>query len=61
VAEVEAEAPAFLKPGTYLEPFVLRALGLARGDSDLLARATERFEAMKLDWYAAETRRQQRS
>jgi len=58
VAEVEAEAPAFLKPDTYLEPFVLRALGLARGDSDLVARAIERFEAMNLDWHAAETRRQ---
>jgi hypothetical protein len=43
-------------PGTYLEPFALRTLGIARRDPALVAQAQERFEAMALDWYAAETR-----
>jgi hypothetical protein len=55
-AEIEAEAPAMLKPKTYLEPFALRALGYARGDEELNQQAVERFEAMGLDWYATETR-----
>jgi class 3 adenylate cyclase/tetratricopeptide (TPR) repeat protein len=55
--EIEEEAPPFLKPGTYLEPFVLRALGSARRDDDLMARAVERFEQMGLRWHAEETRR----
>jgi class 3 adenylate cyclase len=42
-------------PGTYLEPFALRALGIARGDPALVAQAKERFEAMGLDWHAAQT------
>jgi hypothetical protein len=56
-AEIEAEAPAMLKPKTYLEPFALRAIGYARGDEELIQQAVERFEAMGLDWYATETRR----
>ena len=55
-AEIEEEAPAMLKPGTYLEPFALRALGYARGDHGLIKQAIERFEAMGLDWHAAKTR-----
>jgi class 3 adenylate cyclase len=55
-AEIEEEAPALLKPGSYLEPFALRALGYARGDDGLIQRAVESFEAMGLDWHAAETR-----
>jgi tetratricopeptide (TPR) repeat protein len=54
-AEIEEEAPAFAKPKTYLEPFALRALGYARGDNSLIRQAKERFEAMGLDWHAAET------
>jgi class 3 adenylate cyclase/tetratricopeptide (TPR) repeat protein len=54
-AEIEEEAPAFAKPNTYLEPFALRALGYARGDNRLIRQAMERFEAMGLDWHAAET------
>jgi class 3 adenylate cyclase len=57
--EIENEAPAILKPKTYLEPFVLRALGFARKDERLIDQAIERFEAMGLDWHAAETRRLQ--
>ena len=47
--EAEAEALRLLQPGTYLEPFALRTLGLGRGDGALLAQAVERFEAMGLD------------
>ncbi len=56
-AEIEQEAPTMLKPATYLEPFALRALGFARGDDALIEHAIERFEAMGLDWYAADTRK----
>jgi hypothetical protein len=53
--EIEEEAPAYVRPKTYLEPFALRALGYARGDDRLLRQAMERFEDMGLDWHAAET------
>ena len=56
-AAVEAEAPTFLVPGTYLEPFALRALGLVRGDTELLGGAIARFEALGLGWFAADTKR----
>ncbi|MDQ5841726.1 MAG: hypothetical protein M3537_11450, partial [Chloroflexota bacterium] len=56
-AEIEAEAPALVKPQTFLEPFALRALGFARNDDGLIAQAIQRFEAMGLDWHAAETRK----
>jgi hypothetical protein len=55
-AEIEEEAPALVKPRTYLEPFALRALGYARGDDDLIREAIGRFEAMGLDWHATKTR-----
>jgi hypothetical protein len=54
-AEIEEEAPAILKPKSYLEPFALRALGFARGDDALIEQAISRFEAMGLEWHAAET------
>jgi hypothetical protein len=54
---VEREAPAKLQPGTYLEPFALRALGLVREDAALVERAALRFEAMALPWHAGQTRR----
>ncbi|MFL5798327.1 MAG: ATP-binding protein [Actinomycetota bacterium] len=54
---IEAEAPEWLQPGTYVEPFALRALGAAREDESLLERAATCFEAMGLDWHARETRR----
>lgn len=54
-AEIEDEAPAMLKPKTFLEPFALRALGYARGENELIRRAVERFQVMGLDWHAAET------
>jgi class 3 adenylate cyclase len=54
--QVEVEASVLLRPGTYLEPFALRALGLVRADEGLREEAAARFEAMGLDWHAAQTR-----
>jgi class 3 adenylate cyclase len=53
---VEAEAPAYVKPRTYLEPFALRALGIVREDDALLAQAAERFAALGIEWHAEQTR-----
>jgi class 3 adenylate cyclase/tetratricopeptide (TPR) repeat protein len=53
---LEQEAPPFLRPGTYFEPFALRALGVVREDAEQIERALERFEALHLDWHAAQTR-----
>ncbi len=55
-AEIEEEAPGLVKPRTYLEPFALRALGFARRDEGLIRQAIERFEAIGLEWHAAQTR-----
>jgi hypothetical protein len=52
---VESEAPALLQHGTYVEPFALRALGIVRGDPELLAQADARFAALGLDWHRAQT------
>ena len=46
---IESEAPALVQAGTSVEPFALRALGVARGDDELLARADELFAALGLD------------
>ena len=54
---IEAEAPNWMQPGSFAEPFALRALGIARGDRTLLRQALERFEAMQLSWHAEQTRR----
>ena len=53
--EAEKAATALLEPGTYLEPFALRALGRVRSDRALTEQAVERFEAMGLGWHAAKT------
>ena len=45
-----------MRPGMYLEPFALRALGIVREDDELITRALDRFEVMRLDWHAAQTR-----
>jgi len=55
--EIEREAPPFMRPGSYLEPFVLRALGFARGDDELLGGALRRFEEIGMAWHAEETGR----
>ena len=52
---IEDEAPRFLKPRTYLEPFALRALGIVRQDPALIDQALERFAALGLAWHAAQT------
>jgi hypothetical protein len=54
--EVESEAPGRLRPGTYLEPFALRALGLVRRDEGLVGQAAGRFDAVGLGWHATQTR-----
>ena len=54
--EAEEVATGLLQPGTYLEPFALRALGRVRGDRALTEQAAERFAAMGLGRHAARTR-----
>jgi class 3 adenylate cyclase len=54
--EAEEAAVRLLQPGTYLEPFALRTLGLVRSAPALTNRAVERFEAKGLAWHAARTR-----
>jgi len=56
-ALVEREASPLLRPGIYLEPFALRALGVVREDDRLIEEATERFAAMGLAWHADQSRR----
>jgi len=56
-SQVERDAPALLQPGTYLEPFALRALGAVREDELLIEQAADRFGAMGLDWHAEQSRR----
>jgi DNA-binding SARP family transcriptional activator len=53
---VETEAPRWLQPNTYLEPFALRALGVVREDRALVERAAANFEAMGLGWHSTQTR-----
>jgi hypothetical protein len=53
---VEAEARRLLVPGTYVEPFALRALGAVRGDALLKQQSIDRFERLGLRWHAAQTR-----
>jgi class 3 adenylate cyclase len=54
---IESEAPRWVRKGTYVEPFALRALGVAHDDDQLLAEASASFEAMGLEWHSGETRR----
>ena len=54
--EAEEDAARHAQPGTYLEPFALRTLGIVRREPTLVAQALQRFEAMGLDWHAAKTR-----
>jgi hypothetical protein len=55
-ARAEELAPRVLRPGTFVEPFAQRALGLVREDDELVATAASRFDELGLDWHAAETR-----
>ena len=55
---IEREVPRLVQAEpTVLEPFALRALGAARRDDELLARADERFAALGLEWHRAQTER----
>jgi class 3 adenylate cyclase len=54
---VERDAPPLLQPGTYLEPFALRALGAVREDELLIEQAADHFDAMGLDWHAEQSRK----
>ncbi|HXG76974.1 MAG TPA: adenylate/guanylate cyclase domain-containing protein [Gaiellaceae bacterium] len=54
---VEREASGLAVAGTLVEPFALRALGVARGDDALLERAQARFHALGLSWHAAQSER----
>jgi hypothetical protein len=54
-AEVEAAAGQIGTPGSYLEPFALRALAVVRADETLLAEADKRFRFLGLDWHADQT------
>ena len=53
---VESAAPPLVQPGTYLEPFALRGLGVVRDDRALVEQAAARFDALGLRWHAAKTR-----
>jgi DNA-binding SARP family transcriptional activator len=53
---IERDAVALVRPGTYLEPFALRALGAARKHPRLVEQAAVCFDAMDLDWHASHTR-----
>ena len=53
---VEEATPA-LQPGTYLEPFALRAQGIVDRDASLIEQSVGRFESFGLPWHAAQTRR----
>jgi len=55
VDRIEVEAPRWLNERTYVQPFALRALGVARADGRLLDEATTRFRENGLDWRADET------
>jgi hypothetical protein len=52
---IESDAPQWVDAQTYVQPFALRALGVARADDRLLDEATTRFRAIGLDWRADET------
>jgi class 3 adenylate cyclase len=54
---IEADASELAQPGTSVEPFALRALGVARRDDALLSRADELFAALGLEWHRAQTQR----
>jgi class 3 adenylate cyclase len=53
---VESAAPPLMQPGTYLEPFALRGLGVVRENWTLVEQAAARFDALGLQWHAAMTR-----
>jgi len=55
--DVAEAAETFAPAASYVEPFALRALGIVSEDEALLARADDRFRALGLSWYRAQTDR----
>jgi class 3 adenylate cyclase/energy-coupling factor transporter ATP-binding protein EcfA2 len=55
--DIEQEAAGLRRPGSYLDPFVLRALGFARRDESSIEQAARRFDELGMSWHAADTRR----
>jgi class 3 adenylate cyclase len=53
---IEADAREWIERPGYVQPFALRALGLAREDDALVEQAAETFDALGLAWHARRTR-----
>ena len=53
---IEEETRPWLDRDTFERPFALRALGLARGDEELVDRAAQAFDALGLRWHGQRTR-----
>ena len=53
---VEEQVAPLLGRSVYVDPFVLRALGLVRQDREAVAEARSAFEALGLAWHADRTR-----
>ena len=54
---VERDVPPLLQPGTYLEPFAMRALGAVREDDLLIEQAVDLFAELGLESHAEQSRR----
>jgi DNA-binding SARP family transcriptional activator len=54
---LETETVPYLNAGSVFEPFALRALGIARHDEAMLARAQRRFRELGLLWHSKALRR----
>lgn len=54
--QVERLATRLAVPGTFVQPFALRALAVIRRDRVLLDQATARFNDLDLEWHAQQTR-----
>ena len=54
--QAERLATRLAVPGTFVQPFALRALAVIRRDRVLLDQATARFNDLDLEWHAKQTR-----
>jgi class 3 adenylate cyclase/tetratricopeptide (TPR) repeat protein len=54
-SDVDDAAERVGRPQSYLEPFAIRARGVVHEDEELLTHAHELFQALGLDWHAAQT------
>jgi hypothetical protein len=55
--DIEREAAEWRRPGTCIDPFVVRALGFARREDAMVEEAARIFDEIGLHWHAADTRR----